>query len=165
VVLATLGNIFNQEPSIRVLLDALADEPYELIMTVGRAIDPAVFGDQPDHVHIASYIPQSLLLPHVDAVVCHGGYNTVIGALQVGRPLIVAPMSADQPAHAASVAALGAGRVVNGAPLDAGEIRAATRAVIEDPGYRAAANRVAAEIDALPDVTGAVEILERAASG
>jgi UDP:flavonoid glycosyltransferase YjiC (YdhE family) len=73
-------------------------------------------------------------------------------------------MSADQPAHAATVAALGAGRVVNGAPLDAGELRAATRAVIEEPGYRAAANRVAAEIDALPDVTGAVEILERAAS-
>jgi len=164
VVLVTLGNIFNHEPSFRTLLDAVADEPYDVIMTVGRALDPAIFGPQPEHVHVEQYVPQSLLLPHVDAVVCHGGFNTVIATLQQGRPLVVAPMSADQPMHAASVHALGVGRVVSGAPLNATEIRDATRAVLDDPVYRDAAGRVAAEIDALPGVDGAVDILERAAS-
>jgi MGT family glycosyltransferase len=165
VVLVTLGNIFNHEPSFQTLLDAVVDEPYDVIMTVGRALDPATFGPQPEHVHVEQYVPQSLLLPHVDAVVCHGGFNTVIGALQQGLPLVVAPMSADQPVHAASVHELGVGRVVSGAPLDAIEIRDATRAVLDDPAYRDAAGGVAAEIDALPGVAGAVDILEGAASG
>ena len=49
-------------------------------MTVGRSMDPLQFGPQPDHVRIEQYIPQSLLLPHCDALVFHGGYNSLQSA-------------------------------------------------------------------------------------
>jgi MGT family glycosyltransferase len=134
----------------------------ELIVTVGRSIDPTAFGPQPANVHVEQYIPQSLLFPHVDAVVCHGGFNTVLGALSFGLPLVLAPISADQPVHARRCAALGVGRVLDAQTMDVTEIRAATRSVLHEPSYRAAAQQTQREIVALPDIRAAAAIVERA---
>ena len=163
VVYLTLGNILNRQDAFRPFLDALVDEPIDLIVTVGRSVDPAAFGPLPANVHVEQYVPQSLLLSSVDAVVCHAGFNTVMGALTLGRPLVLAPFSADQPVHARRCAALGVGRVVDAQVLDPAEIRAATRSVLEDPSYRAAALRMQREIAALPDIRAAANIVERAA--
>jgi hypothetical protein len=38
-----------------------ADEPVELVVTVGRTQDPGQCGAQPPHVHIERYIPQRLV--------------------------------------------------------------------------------------------------------
>jgi MGT family glycosyltransferase len=161
VVSVTLGNVVNREQRFRPFLDALVDEPIDLVVTVGRAVDPAAFGSLPANVHVERYIPQSLLFEHVDGVVCHGGFNTVIGALRRGLPLVVTPITADQPAHARSCAGVGAGRVV-GWPADPDEIRIATRAILHDRTYRDAARRVQHEIAALPDLAATADIVERA---
>jgi UDP:flavonoid glycosyltransferase YjiC (YdhE family) len=87
-----------------------------------------------------------------------------MGALTLGRPLVLAPLSADQPVHARRCAALGVGRVVDAQALDPAEIRAATRAVLEDPSYREAAQRIQREMAALPDIRAAADIAERAAT-
>jgi len=165
VVYVTLGNIFNRADAFRPFLDALASEPVDLIITVGRAVDPTVFGEMPPNVYIEQYVPQSLLLSSVDVVVCHAGFNTVMGSLVVGRPLVLAPISADQPVHARRCDALGVGRVVNGQQPDPDEIRAATKAVLVEPGYREAARRVQREIDALPDIRATADLAEMAATG
>ena len=47
-----------------------------------------------------------------DAVVCHGGSGTVLGALAGGVPMVVVPWFADQFTNAAKVAGAGAGFVV-----------------------------------------------------
>ena len=57
----------------------------------------------------ARYVPQLALLPHVDAVVCHGGHNTTCEALAHGLPLVIAPIKDDQPIVAEQVVAAGAG--------------------------------------------------------
>jgi MGT family glycosyltransferase len=163
-VYVTRGNIINRENAFRPFLEALSDEPIDLIVTVGRSVDPAAFGSLPANVHVEQYVPQSLLFVSVDAVVCHGGFNTVMGALTLGRPLVLAPLSADQPVHARRCAALGVGRVVDGQALNPPETRAATRAVLEDPSYREAAQRIQREIAALPDIRAAADIAERAAT-
>jgi UDP:flavonoid glycosyltransferase YjiC (YdhE family) len=162
VVYATLGNINNRDSTFRLLLAALADEPIDLIVTVGRSVDPAAFGSLPEEVHVERYIPQSLLLAHVDAVVCHAGYNTVMGALNLGLPLVLAPFSADQPIHAQRCVELGVGRRVHTQPVDPVEIRAATRAVLDQSSYREAAQGVQREIAALPDIRAAADIAESA---
>jgi UDP:flavonoid glycosyltransferase YjiC (YdhE family) len=60
----------------RLFLEALVDEPIDLIVTVGRSVEPAAFGSLPTNVHLEQYVPHSLLLSSVDAVVCHAGFNT-----------------------------------------------------------------------------------------
>jgi MGT family glycosyltransferase len=159
-IYVSLGNIVNREEAFRPFLEALANEPVDLVLTVGRAIDPDAFGVVPANVHIERYVPQSLLLASVDVVVCHGGFNTVMGALTAGRPLVLAPMSADQPMHADRCVSLGVGRLVDGHRLDPNEIRNATRAVLDDATYRTVAQRLQREIAGLPDVGATADLAE-----
>jgi UDP:flavonoid glycosyltransferase YjiC (YdhE family) len=163
VVYVTLGNIINREHLFRPFLEALRGEPIDVIVTVGRSVDPARFEPLPENLHVEQYIPNSLVLPRVDAVVCHGGFNTVMGALGSGRPLVLAPFTADQPIHAQRCAALGVGCVIDTQALDPAEIRAATRAVLDDSSYRQAARQLQHEIEALPDIHATAAIVERAA--
>jgi MGT family glycosyltransferase len=130
---------------------------------VGRSVDPAAFAPLPKNVRVEHYIPNSQLLPRVDAVLCHGGFNTVMGALSFGKPLVLAPITADQPIHAQRCAALGVGRVIDPRPLDPTEIQTATRAVLDNSSYRDAARHLQHEIAALPDLAATAAIIEKAA--
>lgn len=164
-IYATLGTVAGGRSDIfAAVLAGLRDEPLNLILTVGRHGDAARFGPQPAHIRIARYIPQSLLLPRCAATVCQGGFSTVLGALAHGVPAVVFPLGTDHPVHAARVAALGAGRVIEPADLTPTAVRAAVRAVLADASYRANAGRVRDEIAALPGLEHAVALLERLAA-
>lgn len=167
-VYGTLGTVFNDRPDLwRVFVDALAGEPLNVILTVGRDQDPAALGDLPDNIRAARYIPQSLLFPRCQAVLTHGGSGTVMAALTHGLPLVVVPISADQPENATRCAALGVGRVVDpsasSAGALAGAVREAVRAVLADPRFGAAAGRMRQEIESLPELESVVPLLERLA--
>ena len=165
VVYASLGTVVNKlrEP-LAVILEALRDEPVELVMTVGRDMDPASFGPQPEHVHVERYIPQTLLLPHCDAALFHAGYNSVTAALGHGLPLVLVPLVADQPLNALRCQELGTARVLNPHGLTPTAVREAVRDVLERPGYRDAARRYQHEAEALPGLDHAVRLLEGLAS-
>jgi UDP:flavonoid glycosyltransferase YjiC (YdhE family) len=158
----TLGTVFNLESGdlFSRVLDGLRELPVNVVVTVGRHIDPAEFGPQPDHVHIERYVPQSLLLPHCDLVVSHGGSGSVIGALAHGLPVVVVPMGADQPRNGDRCVDLGVGRVVDAVRGTPADVREAVSAVLADPAYRQAAERIRTEIAALPDANHAVPLLE-----
>ncbi len=164
-VYLTLGTIYNVESGdlFQRALAGLRDLPVNLIVTVGRDIDPAELGPQPAHVHVEGYVPQALLLPHCDLVVCHGGSGSTMGALSYGLPLVLLPLGADQPLNAARCETLGVGvalDVITATPL---QIRDAAVAVLGDPGYRIAARRLRDEIAALPPPDEAVARLVRLA--
>jgi UDP:flavonoid glycosyltransferase YjiC (YdhE family) len=158
----TLGTTFNQSPeTFQAVLDALSAEEANVIMTVGRTMDPAQFQPHPDHIHIAQYIPQSLLLPHCDAILFHGGYNSLHSALWHGLPMAIVPMGAgDQLPNAQICAGLGAAVLVEQQPPEPEAIREAVRTILEQPGYRAQAQKLQREIQELPDLSEAVRRLE-----
>ena len=148
----SLGTEFNTERQdiFAPVIEGLRSLPVNLIVTVGRDIDPATFGEQPANVHIERYIPQALLLPHVHLVVTHGGSGTIMGTLSHGLPMVVIPLGADQPQNAERCAALGVGQVVIDTDVTPETIRAAAADVLQTPFYRARAARLRDEIDALP---------------
>ena len=117
--------------------------------------------DPPGHVLVMPRVPMLSLLPHLDAVVSHGGQNTVCEALAHGLPLVVAPIRHDQPVNAAQVAAAGAGIRVPFARVSAERLRAAVTAVLEEPGYRAAAGRVRDSFATAGGAPAAAALLER----
>ncbi len=163
-VYATLGTVFNSaRPVFDAILAALRDEPVNLILTVGRNVDPDTFGPQPGNVHIARYIPQTLILPRCDAVVAHGGINTVLAALLAGKPLVLLPQGADQFLNAQRCEALGTGRTVTPGAQTPEAIREAVRAVLGEGSYRESTERARAEIAAMPGPEEAVGLLERLA--
>jgi UDP:flavonoid glycosyltransferase YjiC (YdhE family) len=161
-VLASLGTVFNKTPGVlEAIVGALAEEPVNVIVAIGRDQDAAArFGTQPDHVRLEAYVPQPLLLPYCDAFVTHGGFNSVKEALSEGVPMVVVPISADQPYSAERCADLGVGVTVGAGDRSASAIRDAVRRVLGDSGHRAAARDFQAEMAALPGPKRMVELLE-----
>jgi zeaxanthin glucosyltransferase len=116
--------------------------------------------DPPPHVLTVPYAPVLELMPRLDAVVSHGGLNTVTEALAHAVPLVVAPISADQPINADRVARVGAGRRVRFERSTPQELRQALLAVLDDPGHRAAAGRIRDSFTAAGGAPAAARHLE-----
>jgi MGT family glycosyltransferase len=164
LVYATLGTVFNSRIDIfQAILAGLRDEPVNLVLTVGRDQDPAQFGSQPPNVLIERYIPQSEIFLRCDLVLTHGGSGTIMAALNCGMPLVVVPVSADQPENAKRCVELGLGQMVEPGNLSPDTIRDAVRAVLADPSYRANAERLRRELWSLPGLEQAVALLEELA--
>jgi zeaxanthin glucosyltransferase len=116
--------------------------------------------DPPGHILVRQRVPMLDLMPRLDAVVSHGGLNTVCEALAHGLPLVVAPIKGDQPINAAQVAAAGAGVRVRFARARPETLRDAVLAVLDDPSYRAAAEAVRASFRAAGGAPAAADLLE-----
>ncbi|HYK06877.1 MAG TPA: nucleotide disphospho-sugar-binding domain-containing protein [Gaiellaceae bacterium] len=120
----------------------------------------SALGSVPAHVRIERVVPQQDVLPACSAVVAHAGSGSTLAALAHGLPLVLVPQGADQFENAARVEAAGAGVVVMPDGLSSESVRAALRLVPGEPSFAAAAQKVAAEIAAMPgpgDVAIAVE--------
>jgi rhamnosyltransferase subunit B len=72
----------------------------------------------PPSVLWQEFVPLRVLLPHVDALVHHGGIGTTAEALCAGVPQLVVPFAHDQFDNAARVEALGAGLRLPASQLD-----------------------------------------------
>ncbi|MFE9424019.1 glycosyltransferase [Kitasatospora sp. NPDC006697] len=94
------------------------------------------------------------------AVLCHAGMNTVMESLAHGVPLVLAPIRHDQPIAADQVERAGAGLVVDFTGADPAELRRALTAVLDQPGYRAAAERISRSFPAEGGARTAVDAIE-----
>ena len=125
---------------------------------------PELVGQAPPNVLVRPWVPQLALMSHLDAVVSHGGHNTVCEALAHGLPLVVAPVRDDQPAIADQVVRAGAGVRVTFRRVKAAELRQAIETVLTDGALRAGAARVQASFAAAGGPSAAADHLERLAA-
>jgi MGT family glycosyltransferase len=153
-------------PVYRVALDAVADLDARVLLTTGDGLDGQLEPPGP-HVRVARWVPQEDVLAHARVVVSHGGSGTTLGALSAGVPLVITPLFADQPQNGERVAAVGAGVVVRprdpSAPssaIDPADLREAIATVLGGDGYARAAQRIAAEISALPPADEILSVLD-----
>jgi MGT family glycosyltransferase len=161
-VYATLGTVFTYLADIyRAILDALEQEPLNVILTIGKQPALAGFGARPQHIRIEPYIPQSLLLPHCDLVITHGGSGTVKDCLSHGLPMVIIPIGADQYHNAEQCARTGVARIIGPEERTPEAIREAVRLVLSDPAYLRNAQRLREEMEALPGIDHAVGLLEQ----
>jgi MGT family glycosyltransferase len=164
-LLVSLGTISGPDPRsgprfFRTVLDALADLDAGL-QTVIVAPPLGLLGEVPPHILVAGHVPQLALLPHMSAVVSHGGHNTVCETLAHGLPLVLTPIRDDQPIIAQQVAEAGAGIRLRFARLRPAELRDGIRAVLEDPSYRTAARRIRDSFAAAGGARTAADHLEK----
>jgi MGT family glycosyltransferase len=145
-------------PKAAAALAGLADRVQGIV-----AAPPGALPDPPANVVVAGWIPMLELLPQVDAVVCHGGMNTVGETLAHGLPLVLGPLINDQPVTANQVVAAGAGIRIRLRRIQPDELRSVVTAVLDDPGYRSAARRVRDDFAAAGGARAAAEHLERLA--
>ena len=88
----------------------------------------------------------------------------MLDALSLGLPMVIIPITADQPVNAQLCAELGVARVVTPEGRAehelAQEIRNAEREVLGNPSYRENAQRVRKEMEKLPGLEYPVGLLE-----
>ena len=159
----TLGTVYNVECGdlFQRVLAGLRDLPIELIVTVGRDIDPIELGPQPGNVRVERYVPQGEVLPHCDLVVSHAGSGSVTNALAHGLPMVLLPLGADQPLNAARCETLGVARVLDAVSATPEMVRAAASVVLKDRSFRRNAERIRDEMAALSGPDHAIGLLER----
>jgi UDP:flavonoid glycosyltransferase YjiC (YdhE family) len=158
----TLGTVFNLESGdlFDRVLAGLRELPIQLIVTVGRELDPERFGAQPATVRIERFIPQDELLPMCDVAVNHGGSGSVLGALAHGVPMVVLPIGADQSLNAGRCQALGVGIAIDAEGARPESVAAAVSTLLREPSYPIAAGRIRDEFAALPGPEAVVPLLE-----
>lgn len=149
----------------RRVVDAVADVPTRVLLTTGEAGDPDALGTLPRNVHVERFWPQREVMPHVSAMVAHGGLSTTLLALSAGVPMLLLPLFADQFFNADRVEQVGAGVVARGGPTTgAARLPDLLDRLLDNASLRAGAAAVAEEIAGHPPVSRAVALLERAAS-
>jgi UDP:flavonoid glycosyltransferase YjiC (YdhE family) len=112
---------------------------------------------------VENYVPQSLLLPHCSAVICHGGPGTILNSLAQGLPLLILPQGADQYVMGDRVLGAGVGLRLAPADVDPSSVRASVLALLEESSYRAGAHRLQREIASMPGPEEAVHLIEEVA--
>jgi N-glycosyltransferase len=123
VVHASVGTVFNATGEGKrlheLVLEALRDEPCDLVMSVGPRSNPDDYGPQPPGTRIVRHIAaHRAFLDHCDVLVTHGGAGTSLLAIAACLPACFLPMNADQPVLAKRFADLGAGLIAGSGPGD-----------------------------------------------
>ena len=128
----------------------------------GGGLSPAEEAALPGDPLVCAFWPQAAVLRRCSAAILHGGFNTVLDALAAGVPIVALPIGFEQPATAARLVRLGAGRMLSPRGLRARALADALRDVIERPGYGEAARALAAEIAAGGGAESAADALTAA---
>lgn len=147
VLLSLSTTLQGQAAALPPMLDAVAALPVRVLLTLGGALQASAV-DPPPNVTVRGFVPHDLLLPHMAAVISHGGLSTITAALTAGVPLLCIPQGRDQSDNAQRVAASGVGRAVAaGAPP--AEIACALKEVLADRAALREARRFAGVIAGL----------------
>jgi MGT family glycosyltransferase len=155
LVHVTQGTIANDDVTQLLLptLEGLADEDVLVVVsTGGRPVSS--LGELPANARAADYLPYDLLFPRLAAFVTNGGYGGLHYALEHGVPIVAAGTTEDKLETTARVAWSGAGVNLRTDSPDPEQVRDAVRRVLGTPTYRAAAQRLGAEIAVSPGLGG-----------
>ncbi|HWG26674.1 glycosyltransferase [Actinospica sp.] len=158
-LLLSFGTIFVFPEVMTPIARELLKQDVDIRLALGPAKTRADFDLDSDRVEFVGFTPLERLLHDVDAVITVGGAGTVLGSLAHGLPLVMTPLNADQPLHAGRAAAAGAGIAFGIGQAEPRAVAEAVATVLTDPSYRNAAQRVAAEIAAMPSPTQVAEKL------
>ncbi|MBB5034759.1 glycosyltransferase [Prosthecobacter vanneervenii] len=151
--------------------DATRSRPFYSVAAelVERISSRAVFvirqGDQvpdnlPDTIHTTTYVPFSLLLPHVSVCVHYGGMGTLSQCFAAGLPQIIVPMVFDQFDNAHFVESLGAGLQLNLNRWSVANALPLLMRCLEDEGIRRSAKECAERLRQRKPVSELAEWLE-----
>ena len=157
----TLGTVpkFSTPGLLRTIIDGLDPVVASIVVTTGP--NPvAELGDLGVSVHAVQYLPQSLVLPHVDLMVSQAGAGGSVGAVMYGLPHLALPQRAQsQISVAERIHDLGIGRRLAAEEQTTDAIEAAARELLSDRAYARRAGELAAELELLPPPDDVLQIV------
>ncbi|KQL50527.1 glycosyl transferase family 1 [Heyndrickxia shackletonii] len=139
----SLGTVMNQAIDFyKLCLDAFGSTDHTVVMSIGEKTQFTELGDIPENFIVKNYVPQTEVLKYSKLFITHGGMNSTHEGLYYGVPLIVIPLSADQPIIAGQVASIGAGIALQMNSLSANQLREAADYVLNQPSFHEAVTNI-----------------------
>jgi MGT family glycosyltransferase len=158
LVYLSLGSLGSADLDLmRRLVAILADTPHRYIVSKGPRADEFELAD---NMWGAARLPQTNIIPEVDAVISHGGNNTTTEALHFGKPLVVLPLFWDQYDNAQRVQELGLGARLDTYGFADRELPDALGRLVSDDGLRARLADSGARIRRDDGKTKAADLIE-----
>jgi MGT family glycosyltransferase len=165
LVYASMGTLQNGILSpYRVIAEACVGRDLQLVLSLGGGQDPSALGSLPGDAIVVGYAPQLELIRRSALTISHGGLNTVLESLECGVPMVVVPVTNDQPGVGARVEWSGTGRSIPARRLTVGRLRNAVSTVLGDPSYRERAEALRSRIKAADGLNRAADLIEAAFS-
>ena len=159
LVYLSLGSLGSADVALmQKLVDSLADAPFRVIVSKGPQHELLRL---PDTMAGEEFLPQTSILPQVDAVITHGGNNTVTECFHFGKPMVVLPLFWDQYDNAQRVHELGYGVRLPTYSFTDGELTGAVDRLLADGDLRERMASIGAGIRARDGLRKGAEIIER----
>ncbi|WP_413287171.1 macrolide family glycosyltransferase [Bacillus mojavensis] len=133
LMLISLGTAFNAWPEFyKMCIEAFRNSSWQVIMSVGKTIDPESLDEIPANFTIRQSVPQLEVLAKADLFISHGGMNSTMEAMNVGVPLVVIPQMHEQELTAKRVDELGLGVYLPKEEVTVSRLQEAVQAVSGD---------------------------------
>uniref|UniRef100_A0A3Q4BPM5 UDP-glucuronosyltransferase n=1 Tax=Mola mola TaxID=94237 RepID=A0A3Q4BPM5_MOLML len=143
-VVFTLGSMVSDMPVKRasVFLEAFRQIPQKVIWRYTGQIPDSV----PDNVRIMEWVPQNDLLAHpgARAFITHGGSHGLFEGLCHAVPMVMVPLTADQPDNAQKMASKGVGVVLDIMSITTEGLLQGLNAIINDTRYKERVQKLSA---------------------
>lgn len=139
----SMGTVNNAMlPLYKSCVEAFADSPYQVIMSVGQTVDMGAFAALPENISVYGSVDQIAVLNKADAFISHCGMNSASEAMYCGVPLVLLPQTDEQGGVAARVEQLGAG--IRPKNESSAALRAAVDKVMSEPRFKENALKISA---------------------
>lgn len=158
ILYISFGTGYNDRPEFyRLCIEAFGNTDWQVVISIGRRVDPAVLGELPANIEVHEQVPQLAVLAAATVFITHAGMGGCTEALWFGVPTVAVPQAVDQFGNAAMLAELGVG-----VHLDAENVTAASLsdAVAEARGFAPRATEISAEIREHGGVEQAADAVE-----
>ena len=161
LVYISLGTVINDRPDFyHKCIEALAEEPVEVLISCGKAVDQEQFRNLPENITVQPYVDQLEVLSRASVFLTHCGMNSVSESLYMATPMVLFPQTNEQRAVARRAGEMGAGIQLKEVSAEA--IRAAVRTILGNPEYAQNAARCSEDFRSAPGPKGAAEFIEAA---
>ena len=158
LVYLSLGSLGSADVELmQRLVDLLAAGGYRAIVSKGPQHDQIELRDGQEG---AELVPQPALLPLVDAVITHGGNNTVTECLHFGKPMVVLPLFWDQYDNAQRMDELGLGVRLPTFEFEDAQLGGAVDRLVADEHLTARMKEISKDLQLNPGTERAAESIE-----
>jgi len=135
LIYVAVGTLYRADLDFfRHAMDAFSDDEYSVVMSVGKAVDPAALGPVPANFDVAQFVPQLAILDQADVFVTHGGMNSISEAVMAGVPMVAVPNTIEQAMNSVRVEQLRGGVALPPELVTAATLRQAAESVLADAG-------------------------------
>jgi len=163
-----MGTAFDSSVIISACLEALGNEPMQVVLTTGYHSFPRKFLPLPPNFHLEPFLPGLAMAERSDLIIHHGGYGSCQTGLYTGTPALIIPTYSERESNARRIASQGAGDFIvpetdkrgRKKYVSANDLRDKTYAILSEKSFAANARRLGEKLKTHGGAPQAARLIE-----